>query len=123
MEAKIAEAKETIPTQAELPDIEVFYNLNTYQIELEHFLKSFLYVEKKNNIENQPTRKKIKIRIVKTPNIENAEQFENSNIEIESPAVRNLFIEMAGDYILNNFENSDNKFDDIDLTGPSNEKP
>jgi transcription elongation GreA/GreB family factor len=80
-------------------------------------------VEKKNNIENQPTRKKIKIKIVRAPNIENDEQFENSNIDIESPAVRNLFIEMAGDYILNNFENSDNKFDDIDLTGPSNEKP
>jgi phenylalanyl-tRNA synthetase alpha subunit len=117
------EAKETIPTQADLPDLEIFDNLNTYKEELEHFLKSFLHMDQIHNIARASTTKKIKL--IKANRTENkkTEPIEKSNAKVEDQTDEKLFSEMFGNYIQHNLGNYDKRFDDLDLTGPSNEKP
>jgi superfamily II DNA/RNA helicase len=113
MKTKITEAKETIPTQAELPDIEIFGNLNTYQEELEHFLNSFLHVER-----NTPSSS----TIVKRINIKEAEEVKNNNVEVDGQTRNKQFLDMLISILSQDNSSDYNKrFDDLDLTGPPDE--
>jgi superfamily II DNA or RNA helicase len=113
MENKITEAKETIPTQAELPDIRIFRSLDTYQDELKHFLNTFLHLERIGNTVSSSTTDKNK----------KTQRVKNSNKDVERQTIEKLLNELLCIQSQDIFPNYDKQFDDLDLTGPSNEKP
>ena len=122
MEKKITEAKETIPTQVDFPGKRIFHSLNTYQDELKHFLNTFLHVERIANTASSSTtgKRKFKIKITK---IKKTEGIKNNNIEVDGKTVDNQLNELFYIYLQDIFPNDNKQFDDLDLTGPSDQKP
>jgi superfamily II DNA or RNA helicase len=123
MKKKIAEAKEAMPAQAELPDIKVFGNKDTYKEELEVFLHSFL------NPVSPPNRKKFKVIIKRGRNAEKPEPVINVNTEAEGQTSRGRLNDLTVNRYLfascfqSISENYNKKFDDLNLAESSEEKP